>query len=625
MSNTFLPYYDPAVVRRPKRLPFLVVLCVIIGLLASGKAYGQRVYATVSEGNATSGTTITNLSSSQGASASSPPSTNIPTTLSTTGNTLSTNSGWVSLKFTNAVPTSLHVFVKFQNQSITTGSIKAEAFNGTSTLPVVGTQFTTIHASDGSFYYKVWAPTTFDRIRVTTTGGLLLGTATANISFAFYDVLTNDCGNGAFSSLNISGGTITNPSSATDGNLNTHSTFGIPLGLLANLQQNVHYTQLSNPNEVASVSLSVPPAFLSVGLLGSTDIKLYNGSTTVGNFQVAGLLQGTDLLGLLQSGGVAKISLTPTAPFDRVEVSLSTTLGIELGLNLYEVQRTPPKPTFNSTINDTVFICSGTNTTLSAITPIAGIEHVWFSTGLETENTPIAIGSLTTPTLSSATTYYVAARKINCSATSERVPVRVLIHPASLAPTSVTAVPDLICSGSSSAISVVSPLPNYSYRWYTSSSGGNYSYSGNSHNINLLNSTTFYVEGYNSITGCSSSGRTPVTITVNPLPTITASSPIYACAGSTSVSLPYIATSNTPTTYSITWGGSYGFNPIANDPLPTNSIPIIIPGTTTVGTYNGILTVRNNNNGTQCNSANNNFSIIIQAHPNATPVLTSFQ
>lgn len=67
-----------------------------------------------------------------------------------------------------------------------------------------------------------------------------------------------------------------------------------------------------------------------------------------------GLIGGLDVLGLLNSGGVVTLTLDIPAVYDRVEIGLNGTVGVNVGsdLRIYEVSRTsascpPPAPTVN--------------------------------------------------------------------------------------------------------------------------------------------------------------------------------------------------------------------------------------------------------------------------------------
>lgn len=112
--------------------------------------------------------------------------------------------------------------------------------------------------------------------------------------------------------------------------------------------------------------------------------------------------------------------------------------------------------------------------------------------------------------------------------------------------------------------------------------------------------------------------------TVNALPTATwASAAANVCsnASAQTTTLAYTATTNTPTSYSITWNGSpsNSFVPVTNQSntfSPPGAITIDVPAATAAGTYTGTITVTNANGCTS--SAVQTFTILVNASPTAT-------
>jgi hypothetical protein len=110
-------------------------------------------------------------------------------------------------------------------------------------------------------------------------------------------------------------------------------------------------------------------------------------------------------------------------------------------------------------------------------------------------------------------------------------------------------------------------------------------------------------------------------VTVNPLPTITASANAKAVCFSTGAQttpLTYSATTNAPTTYSISWSGTplNSFDAVNNDPLTSSSISIAVPAGTLPGTYTGTLFVKNANG---CVSTGVAFTITVHPKPAKHP------
>ena len=106
-------------------------------------------------------------------------------------------------------------------------------------------------------------------------------------------------------------------------------------------------------------------------------------------------------------------------------------------------------------------------------------------------------------------------------------------------------------------------------------------------------------------------------VTVNPLPTITASANAKAVCFSTvaqTTPLTYSATTNAPTTYSISWAvtPANSFAIVTDASLTTSSISIAVPAGTLPGTYTGTLFVKNANG---CVSNGGAFTITVHPKP----------
>lgn len=103
---------------------------------------------------------------------------------------------------------------------------------------------------------------------------------------------------------------------------------------------------------------------------------------------------------------------------------------------------------------------------------------------------------------------------------------------ATPAPTAVTATPTTVCAGQSSNVRATSA--GNVIHWFTVSSGGvaiGTSANGANFTVNPAFTTTYYASAFN---GTCFSARTPVTVTVNPSPTITGigANPDTVCIGS---------------------------------------------------------------------------------------------
>ena len=122
----------------------------------------------------------------------------------------------------------------------------------------------------------------------------------------------------------------------------------------------------------------------------------------------------------------------------------------------------------------------------------------------------------------------------------------------------------------------------------------------------------------NSTTGCTSIGY-PISVTINPTPSITPGSIPSVCQGITVANLTYSATSGAPDQYSIIWNlpaPANGFVNVTNAALPASPIVLAIPAAPAAGTYSATLTVRNSSTG--CVSSGTVIFITIDPSPTIT-------
>ena len=168
-----------------------------------------------------------------------------------------------------------------------------------------------------------------------------------------------------------------------------------------------------------------------------------------------------------------------------------------------------------------VTICAGTPATLSASG--TGTTINWYSQ--QTGGTILSSGAtFTTPNLSSSATYYAEAVSAAGCASATRAAITVNVNPYPV----VTATDPLPICGSGS-VSLTATITSGTVNWYDSATGGNLIGSGTTIQSPSVNANTvFYAEGNDN--GCLSNGRTPVTVTVNPLPTVsTTANEAYIC------------------------------------------------------------------------------------------------
>ncbi|RYF22637.1 MAG: hypothetical protein EOO42_08500, partial [Flavobacteriales bacterium] len=300
--------------------------------------------------------------------------------------------------------------------------------------------------------------------------------------------------------------TSTNQNNSVDGNPATAARLTLPVGLLnAYVQQTLQFTNPGKAGDIVDVELELPGGLADLALLGGVSLATYNGAT----FNNDRVLITNSLVTLqLLSGNRFRASVVAGANFDRVEIRFGAVVTVLTNLDIYQAtyRYKVPLITGNTTI------CTGQNTTLTA--PLAVGETVnWYS--VATGGTSLAsTAAFTTPNLTTGTTYYIEITRNGC-VNSERSAVSVLVNNP-IAP-ALTAVPASFCAGQTSTITVQAPVAGTTYNWYDAASAGNLVFTGNSFTTPALTTnTTYYVEAV--IGDCISATRTPVNLTVTPLP-----------------------------------------------------------------------------------------------------------
>jgi hypothetical protein len=188
-----------------------------------------------------------------------------------------------------------------------------------------------------------------------------------------------------------------------------------------------------------------------------------------------------------------------------------------------------------------------------------------------------------------------------------------------------------ICSGQTATISVTNPQLNpqgtkYYYKWYTAATGGTLLKNSQDtfYSAALSASTDYYVVAVDSNAQASySSARRKVTVTVNPFPTATVTTPTYVCHGLSAFKINYSNTTNSPNMYSIAWNAAAttaGFADVSYTTLTASPLNIPMPPTAPVSSYQGVFLLRNTNN---CINTYP-FSLIVQNPPDPHAT-TTFQ
>ncbi|GAB1451512.1 hypothetical protein MASR2M47_15680 [Draconibacterium sp.] len=118
---------------------------------------------------------------------------------------------------------------------------------------------------------------------------------------------------------------------------------------------------------------------------------------------------------------------------------------------------------------------------------------------------------------------------------------------------------------------------------------------------------------------CNSTNCANITVTVNPLPTITLGTNPAVCRGTTSANLTYSAYTGFANQYIIDYdatANAAGFTDVNITGLPVSPIVLTVPGVAAPATYNATLTVKSSLTG--CVSSVYNFSVTVNPVPSIT-------
>ena len=264
--------------------------------------------------------------------------------------------------------------------------INIEARNNTTTVlssttlvPPSNESFRIVTDALGNYYLAITPNQDYNRIYIEdVTSNLLLGVFNSmDVYYAFYyednecaidPLFTDYDGSGiTLDLLTIGGAGVTNPEFAIDNNPDNFSEISLGvLGVLATMEQNVYFATTYDPGDDFSVTLKTDPTLVSLGLLNNVQVRAYEGTNLVFTENINTVLT-LDLLTLLQNGEQATIPFEPNVAFDRVTVSLTSLLNVNIAqsIDFYGVQ--VMKPEAPTTTNESQTFCAVTNPTVSDI------------------------------------------------------------------------------------------------------------------------------------------------------------------------------------------------------------------------------------------------------------------
>jgi len=379
-----------------------------------------------------------------------------------------------------------------------------------------------VYNAAGEYLLAITPNAPYDRIRLTNRVGSLLGlgnTRRLDVYEAFYVDNPANCGTAAYTSFGGSGITldllqlgsagVQNPARAIDSDLNNFSTLsqGI-LGVAGTIRQTVYFEGLSDASDQYSVRIKLASTLVDLNIANNINISSYNGANLVTSQSLSSLL--TLNLLTLQGGQILTVPITPGAPVDRISISFTSLVSLSAVQNLdfYGVQRTPGKPVITDPNTAAAEVCEGQSAALLADTP-AGNELRWYdaATGGTLLQTVASGAAFNTPALTENTTYYVASARIGCPEESSRVAVTVTVNIVAT-PTTTDTTQDF-CAYTNPTLASLQ-VNETSIAFYAAATGG----TPLATTTALTTGTTYHVALVDDGTGCESTVRLPITVTL---------------------------------------------------------------------------------------------------------------
>ncbi|WP_231463608.1 putative Ig domain-containing protein [Pedobacter sp. Leaf132] len=380
--------------------------------------------------------------------------------------------GEIELKFQNTIPAGTTSYIRIDadptllnqllggnlggllsgvalgNHSIDVGARNSNGvtvLSGTSVNGFTSSNLRLVKDANGYFYVALRPTVDYDRVYVKdATSALLLGTLNnTKVYYAFYTSGTDACaqafatgfeGNGlTVDALGLGKAGVTNSSFAIDADKTNYSELSLgALGVAGSISQNFYFNAPSNNGDEINLRIAASGNLVNAGVLNRLAVTAYNGETQVFSQNAATLLS-VELLNSLGSGQPITIPFAPGATFDRVQVTLSSLLNVNLTqtILIYGLTRSAARPTFVLPSSNAVNACFNTTATLSATTPNTN-DLRWYDVaeGGAALATTAFNGTFTTPQLTANKVYYVAARRLGCTEESVRVPVSITVNPA---------------------------------------------------------------------------------------------------------------------------------------------------------------------------------------------------
>lgn len=294
-----------------------------------------------------------------------------------------------------------------------------------------------------------------------------------------------------------------------------YSTLNVTLGALGLIyaRQNLQFVDNPKPNKHSPVIVKIGSNKSLLTLLGGFALQRTNGgfnSTILPSYSDTQLL---NLLNLFGGGQIGTFIFPPNGnDFDGVRFETNSLLNLALTANNYYAFYIIP-PTISTS---SLTLCQGSTGTITISNFQSGYTYRLYDSqiGGTQKGIDITTNAITIPPTLDAATYYLEAREGN---TYPSARTAITIARTSL-PTTPIVSSSSTCTGVSIPLTVTNSEAGTTYRWYNSATSTTPIYSGTTFNVTNPTSTTLlYIDAINS-SGCVSSARAEVQVTIKPKP-----------------------------------------------------------------------------------------------------------
>lgn len=210
----------------------------------------------------------------------------------------------------------------------------------------------------GRYYIAVTPDQDYNRIRITDVTnsalGLLAEPNTMNVYGMCTELSTDAClpafaTSYEYSGLNlgvdaVGSAGVTNPEYALDdGNSQHYSEISNgTLGVGASTKQWIYFNSVSEADDTALIKFKTGAGGVDLDVLGGLEIKAYLGNDEVATLDWQdGLINGINVLDLINNGDMVEVPFTPGDAYDRISVGIKTLVGVSVfpPVELYDVSR----------------------------------------------------------------------------------------------------------------------------------------------------------------------------------------------------------------------------------------------------------------------------------------------